>query len=603
MISREDIATVKETARVEDIIIDSGVTLISGGSNSLKGLCPFHNERTPSFTVKPLNGYWRCFGCQKSGDVFTYLQEQEGLSFSEAVMFLAHKYNIEITEDEEEADNADRRKVMYQVNKAAAEYFHEQYNILAPDHLAITELKNRDLHMFAANSGVGYAPEGWTNLADHLDRLGFAPDDLVEAGVCNKSEKSGRLYDTFRGRLTWEIKDIQGRVIGFGARKIFDHDNGGKYINTRETLLYKKSSVLYGLDKARSVAAKDKKMYIVEGYTDVMAFHAAGIFNVIASCGTAFGDNHAGIVRRILGETGQFIFCFDGDTAGLAAARKAFDLQTPIQNSAFAVSFTGGDPCDIRLKYGNTGLLKQLSEIKPLTEFVLLHEFNQMKALGGSPEAKSNYFKAITPILLQVTDPIMREEYVKKVTLWSGTTLEAAKAALSMNASNIRQPYIEYEEVPKREELHSSADTLLIERQKQLLAMIIQYPLGAQKPLQGVSSDFFDSSLEPLGKHLLAHLEHPETLLKADVSAMPQPHIAQELLLINFPLIEQLEQAQSALVSRGITKLITGIEILRQRQMSAAIRKQAMNMDSTGEPSMNMIHKITTEQNLLRKTI
>lgn len=620
MISKDDILKVKDTARIDEVIANSGVTLRSAGGGSMKGLCPFHDERTPSFTVRTDFGRWRCYGCQRGGDVISYLEEKEGMTFTESVRFLAGRYGIEITEDESEDDSGLRRRI-YDINAEAALFFRSKYDELEPSHPAIQELVNRDLAIFAKGSGVGYAPQGWSSLSDHLVSKGFSIEDCVEAGVLNQND-AGRSYDAFRGRLTWEIRDIQDRVIGFGARKIFEDDGGGKYLNSKETAVYKKVNVLYGLNQARAVAAKESKMYIVEGYTDVMAFHAAGVYNVVASCGTSFGESHAGIIRRIIGEKGNFVFCFDGDSAGLAAARKAFDIKAPIQGVSLAVALEGGDPCDIRKKQGNSGLISQLENTKPLTEFVLIHELSKFD-VKGSVEAKSEYLKAITPILLQISDPITRDEYVRRVTLWTGTTLEVAKDTLRHHAKVLRggpapqgggydEPVDQMQASVGTKDSESPSERFT-EEEVTLLSIIAQYPECVQGSLASISLDLFSGSLRPAVEIVLRGVRNlPEgsevgawkkVYLREALDALPAA-AGERFSTASFPALESSLENATRIAPKIVGNIVNSMTQLKRKSESQHILAMASDVSgvSTDDFEMELLSKIVEKQAKLRKS-
>ena len=315
-----DIARVRELSPVAEVISEH-VTLKSAGGGSLKGLCPFHDERSPSFNVTPARGFWHCFGCGEGGDVISFVQKIDHLSFSEAVEQLAARAGYEL--HYEQGGSAPRaqqgqRLRLVEAHKAAAEYFAEQLTS-AEAAVGRTFLSERGFDAAAAaHFGVGYAPIGWEHLVKHLRGRGFTDDELATGGLASRGQRG--VIDRFRGRLVWPIRDVTGDVVGFGARKLRDDDDGPKYLNTPESPLYKKSQVLYGIDLARREMAKARQAVVVEGYTDVMACHLAGVTTAVATCGTAFGDDHIGVLRRLLLDSaeyaGEVIFTFDGDAAG-----------------------------------------------------------------------------------------------------------------------------------------------------------------------------------------------------------------------------------------------------------------------------------------------
>jgi DNA primase len=345
-IRNEDVVLVRERARIDEVVREH-VSLKSAGGASLKGLCPFHDEKSPSFHVTPSKGFWYCFGCGEGGDVIGFLQKIEHLSFSEVVEKLAGKYNIQLRYDESSnrtGINTGQRTRLVEANKLASEFFAQNLN--SPEaETGRKFLTERGFDKAAAHKfGVGYALKGWDSLTNHLKQKDFTEAELTLAGLSVAGQRG--VYDRFRGRLTWPIRDASGDVVGFGARRLYDDDQGPKYLNTPETPVYKKSQVLYGIDLARKDIASSKQAVIVEGYTDVMACHLAGVTTAVATCGTAFGEDHARVLRRFLMDQeqlrGEIIYTFDGDEAGRKAALKAFNLdQSFVAQTFVAVESTG----------------------------------------------------------------------------------------------------------------------------------------------------------------------------------------------------------------------------------------------------------------------
>ncbi len=376
-IREEDIAEVREKSRIDEVVGDY-VTLRNAGGGSQKGLCPFHDEKSPSFNVNPSRGFFHCFGCQEGGDVITFLMKIDGLTFTEAIERLADKAGIQLRREEGD-DRDDRpkgppRQRLIEANRAAQEFYAEQ--LAGPEALAGRQfLSERGFDQASADHfGMGFAPRDGEALLRHLRGRGYSQDEAVAAGLV----KVGRsAYDSFRGRLLWPIRDPSGATIGFGARRIFDDDRiDAKYLNTAETSLYKKSQVLYGIDLARKDIAKSSQAVVVEGYTDVMACHLAGVTTAVASCGTAFGEDHTRVLRRFLNDheefRGEVIFTFDGDAAGQNAALKTFQGdQNFVAQTYVAIEPDGLDPCDLRIQQGDAAVRDLVARRVPLYRFVL----------------------------------------------------------------------------------------------------------------------------------------------------------------------------------------------------------------------------------------
>ncbi|MDR2723361.1 MAG: DNA primase, partial [Cellulomonadaceae bacterium] len=365
LIKREDVDAVRERARIEDII-GAHVTLKPAGVGSLKGLCPFHDERTPSFNVRPATGRYKCFGCGEGGDVITFVEKIDGLSFAEAVEHLAAMVGVELRYEDsrtgalqagqgQRGPDAGTRQRLFAANAAAADFYAAQL-LTGEAALARKMLFDRSFDRADAERfGVGYAPnvdKGWDNLARYLQGKGFTQAELKAAGLVLDGKRPGSMYDRFRGRLIWPIRDTTGAVVGFGARRLYDDDQGPKYLNTPETPLYKKAKVLYGIDLAKKAIAATKRVVVVEGYTDVMAAHLSGIESAVATCGTAFGAEHARTVERFFhgDRSARLTFTFDGDSAGQAAAVHAYEVVRDLPLVLQAALVPGGmDPCDLRM--------------------------------------------------------------------------------------------------------------------------------------------------------------------------------------------------------------------------------------------------------------
>ena len=376
-IREDDIALVRERARIDEVV-SSYVTLRNAGGGSQKGLCPFHDEKSPSFHVTPSRGFFHCFGCQEGGDVISFLMKIDGLGFSEAVEQLADKYGVQLRRDEDDdapkRPRGPQRGRLVEAHKVAQEFYADFLS--RPDALAgRTFLSERGFDQAAAELfGVGFAPRDGEALTRLLKQKGFSQEEMTASGLVAVGRSA---YDRFRGRLLWPIREANGDTVGFGARRIFDDDRiEAKYLNTSETAIYKKSHVLYGLDLARREIAKTSQAVIVEGYTDVMACHLAGVKTAVATCGTAFGDDHARVLRRFLGDHDEFhgevIFTFDGDAAGQKAAMRAFGGDQNFTSQTYvAVAPAGMDPCDLRLKDGDEAVRDLVSGREPLYRFVL----------------------------------------------------------------------------------------------------------------------------------------------------------------------------------------------------------------------------------------
>ena len=420
-----DIASIRDGTRIEDVVGDY-VQLRRAGADSLKGLCPFHDEKSPSFHVRPNHGHFHCFGCGEGGDVYAFLQKIEHVSFVESVEMLADRIGYTVTYSGASATNVQRdrgsRSRLIAANAAAQAFYAEtlQSAEAAPARQYLVE-RNFDAAA-AAHFGCGFAPSGWDTLTKHLQRLGFEFKELEAAGLSLEGRRGPR--DRFHRRLLWPIRASSNEVIGFGARRIFDDDQmTAKYLNTPETVLYKKSNVLFGLDLAKRDIARGHQAVVVEGYTDVMAMHLAGVTTAVASCGTAFGDEHLSMLRRLMMDDnffrGELIYVFDGDAAGRAAAVKAFEGEQNLSGQSFvAVADDGMDPCDLRLKSGDGALRDLVARRTPLFEFVIRTALADHDL--DSAEGRVSALRRCVPMAARIKDPTLRDEYARQLAGWVG---------------------------------------------------------------------------------------------------------------------------------------------------------------------------------------
>ncbi|MEU8384505.1 DNA primase [Streptosporangium sp. NPDC048865] len=422
-ISDEDIALVRERSPIADIVGEH-IQLRNAGGGNLKGLCPFHEEKSPSFNVTPTRGYWYCFGCAEGGDVITFVRRLEHLSFGEAVERLANRAGIQLRYEQggyvPGREQGERIRLI-EAHRAAAEFYASKLS--APD-AAIGRrfLSERGFERVDAERfGVGYAPAEWEALSRHLMARGFTTAELIKGGLAKEGRRGP--IDRFRGRLVWPIRDITGDVIGFGARKLNDAEDGPKYLNTPDSPLYKKSEVLYGVDLAKREISKRSQAVIVEGYTDVMACHLSGVPTAVATCGTAFGAEHIKVLRRLLldqsGSHGEVVFTFDGDAAGQKAALRAFaDEQKFVTQTFVAVQADGLDPCDLRVRHGEAAVRDLIAGREPLFAFAIRSVISRYDV--STNEGRLSALDAAAPIVAGIKDRSLRQLYAVDLDRWLG---------------------------------------------------------------------------------------------------------------------------------------------------------------------------------------
>lgn len=429
MIPRQTIDEIRDKVRIEEVVGEY-VSLRSAGTGSLKGLCPFHDEKTPSFHVRPHVGRWHCFGCGEGGDAFSFIERIEHISFTEAVEHLARKVGVTIVQEERRAqDRGITRSRLVDAHVQATEFYRDALES-NPEAKKILHDRGFDDEALATFR-VGYSPDSWDGLLRYLRSKGFTEKELGATGLFSSGSRG--LYDRFRGRLMWPINSITGETIGFGARII--GDGQPKYLNTPETQLYKKSQVLYGLDMAKKAIAQSKQIVVVEGYTDVMAAHLAGVTTAVATCGTAFGPDHIKIVRRLLGDTaspaagvmlssgqsigGEVIFTFDGDSAGQKAALRAYGEDQAFAAQTFiAVSPGGKDPAELRLEQGDEAVVNLVKNREPLFAFAIRSVLADLRL--DTAEGRVAGLRAAAPMVSGIRDRVLRGEYTRQLSGWLG---------------------------------------------------------------------------------------------------------------------------------------------------------------------------------------
>ena len=503
-IREEDIAEVRERARIDDVV-SAYVTLRPGGGGSYKGLCPFHDEKSPSFHVTPARQFWHCFGCGEGGDVFNFLMKIDGLTFVEAVERLAEKHGVQLRREEgderPERSKGPQRSRLIDAHRVAQEFYADRLG--TPDALVARQfLHDRGFDQEAAERfGIGFAPRDGEALLQHLRQKSFKDDEVIAAGLVAQGRS---VYDRFRGRLLWPIRDATGDTIGFGARRIFDDDRiEAKYLNTPETPIYKKSQVLYGIDLARRDIARSSQAVVVEGYTDVMACHLAGVPTAVATCGTAFGDDHARVLRRFLHDheefRGEVIFTFDGDAAGQKAALRAFGGDQNFASQTYvAVAPAGLDPCDLRLQQGDAAVRDLVARRVPLYRFVLVNVVGKFDL--DRADGRVDALREAAKLVSSIRDRSKVDAFTREVAGMVGVDIDEARAEVRRAAARgparpeqPRRPAVTAESPPTRTQAAPVPDLsdprFGIERQT--LKLVIQNPELVGRAMADVGDNDF----------------------------------------------------------------------------------------------------------------
>ena len=558
----DDVSHVRHASRIDDVVGDY-VQLKNAGGGQKKGICPFHDEKSPSFHVTPSKGFYHCFGCQSGGDVISFVMKIEHLSFTEAVERLADRMNYQLTYDEGQtrSGGSDRKRLL-EANRLAALFYQEQLQQSGPAQVGREFLQSRGFDKAAAAQfGVGYAPDEWDALSKHLKARGFTDSELELAGLTKPGQRG--YIDRFRNRLVWPIHEISGDVVGFGARRLSETDTGPKYLNTPETPIYKKSSLLYGLEMAKKEIAKKRQVVVVEGYTDVMATHLAGIGTAVATCGTAFGDEHIRILRRLLMDDdafrGEVIFTFDGDEAGQKAALRAFDDDQKFVSQTFvAVEERGLDPCELRIKDGDGAVRDLIARRVPLFEFAIKSKLKLFTLTTA--EGRVSALKECAPLINKIRDKALRPEYIRSLAGWIGIDIELVRDAVGRGSREGSGAV--------RSTLEKGSPTYLLERE--VLKSILQHSdiFASWQELNG--EDFADESLSGVFSAINANSQKLHSI--PELVSTCEPEIAAlitELTVEPMRTTEPTEHFLESLVARlrevSVTRKISELKSTLQR--------------------------------------
>ncbi|MGW9167040.1 DNA primase [Agromyces sp. NPDC055658] len=576
-IRQSDVEEVKARTNIADIIGEH-VSLKSAGVGSLKGLCPFHDERSPSFNVRPGVGYYHCFGCGESGDVYSFLQKIDHVSFTEAVERLAGRIGFELHYEDggPAADHGNRARLLA-ANQAAAEFFVEQLVQPAAD-IGRRFLGERGFDAEAARRfGVGFAPKSWDSLTNHLRGRGYSTEELAAAGLVSQGDRG--VYDRFRGRLVWPIRDVTGQTVGFGARRLLDDDKGPKYLNTPETAVYHKAQVLYGLDLAKREISRSQRVVVVEGYTDVMACHLAGVTTAIATCGTSFGVDHIKVLRRVLDDSGvgEVVFTFDGDEAGQKAAMRAFAEEQRFAAQTFvAVAPDGLDPCDLRLARGDAAVRALVESRTPMFDFVIRHTLARFDL--ETVEGRVGALRAAAPVVADIRDASIRPGYTRELARMLGMELGEVTRAVRAAAGRDRGATARAEASTPRVAATDGDDrpfsiTALprdpsTRLERDALQVMLQFPerVGDDLLRHAVDSRFGNATLAVVRDGIASVLGSTDPVVRVDrvIAEVPQPFagVVQQLAVLPVP---QRSDAELEAYVQGVVSALVDRELLRQK--------------------------------------
>jgi DNA primase len=609
-IPQSDIDEVLSRVSIVEVVGDY-VALKPSGNGEYKGLCPFHGEKSASFGVSATKNVWHCFGCGEGGNLFQFLNRIDSLNFVEAVEKLAARVGYQLHYEEggqTSPENSIRARVL-EANAAAAKFFQSRLDDTEAEPGRLF-LQGRGFDKAAAEKfGVGWAPKGWSNLSDHLKTLGFTDDELITAALSGKKDKG--CYDRFRGRLIWPIRDSTNAVIGFGARKIFDDDQGPKYLNTSETPVYHKSSVLYGIDLAKREISKSQQVVVVEGYTDVMACHLAGFTTAVATCGTAFGDEHIKVLNRILvadtQKPAEVIFNFDPDEAGQKAAMRAFASAQKFNALTYiAIGPDGLDPCDLRNERGDAAIVAMIEAKRPLVEFAIERSIAKFDLTSRDGQVAAA--RAAATIVGEIADPILRSGYEKHLSELTLVDRAAVNQMVSDIAKGIRRATV----VPQVHQVDSptvatgmpavNLNDPINRRERWLLEVVAQLPQFLDKPtLQRIFRSYFSAPRHvAISKIMLSHFGSPDA--QNLISAELENDLAgtwREILMAKLPIVDESAKQEYALGVVG-GALIQTVEFEKQFLIQALTQAQAgQKVDEANQIAKKLV-ELDTELVTLR---
>ncbi|SDR81780.1 DNA primase [Corynebacterium timonense] len=598
-----DIQAIRERAPIDEIVGEY-VQLKPAGHDSLKGLSPFKDEKTPSFHVRPARGYYHCFSTGKGGDVFSFLMEMEQLSFPEAVEAVAEQIGYHINYQGGSTGARDvkpgTRARLLAANKAAHEFYREQLETSEAEPARAFLLGRGFDKDTIYHFECGYAPDGWDTLTKHLLRTGFSVEELQDAGLSSMGRRGP--IDKFRRRLLWPIKDVAGNVIGFGARKLFEDDPMGKYMNTQDTMLYHKSKVLFGLDLAKKHIAEGHQAVIVEGYTDVMAMHAAGVKTAVASCGTAFGAEHLAIIRRLMLDDnffrGELIYTFDGDEAGQKAALRAFEGDQQFTGQSFvAVAPDGMDPCDLRLAKGDTAVRDLVASRVPMLEFVIESLLSAYPL--DTAEGRLQALRRTVPVVAGISDRVLQTEYARRLAGWVGwpnpdEVLEQVRA----EAKRPKKQKRALRRAAAEEPVNANEPVLILPDpndpllwpQREALKLALQYPDAAGDYFDGINPDAFTN---PAYRQVRDAITAAGGAAGASEGASWLPQVAGEMATVagrNFVSELALEEIHADGVDAYADSVLSRLQETRVGDQIAQLKAQLQRMrPSDDEQSYNAL--------------
>lgn len=512
-IPEETINRIKNAANIVDIVSDS-VVLKKAGRNFL-GLCPFHTEKTPSFTVSAEKQIFYCFGCHTGGNVFSFVMQHEGLSFPEAVRVMGNRYGIEVPDHQMSPEQKRRislKDKLFRVNELAMMFYRENLHNPTVGQQAKAYLVGRGMtRKIIEGHQLGYAPNRWDGLLRHLEKKKVPLDYIAKTGLIIPRKSGGGYYDRFRDRIMFPIIDQSRQIIGFGGRVM--GDGMPKYLNSPETPLYNKRQSLYGIDKAKQQVRKSGMVYLVEGYFDALAMHLYGIGNTVATLGTALTAEHVQILKGLVGPSGKAIMVYDSDQAGIKAAQRSIEIfEKGFLDARILVLPDGYDPDDFLRGHGLDEFKKASDEALGMVSFLI---DTAIKRHGLSLEGKVKVVSALVGPLSCIQDTIARSLYIKQLAERLDIDETAIMEKIRQSAHSARAHRSEMRALPLEKD-QNSPDRL----EQQIVAMMMRYPVMIPDIVgKNLLDHFEDEKLKTIGQMIIHQSDHNDNSV-ADLVSM-----------------------------------------------------------------------------------
>ena len=579
MIPDDKVNEVRERASILEVVSDY-VSLRKSGAN-FQGLCPFHGEKTPSFNVNPGRGIFHCFGCGVGGNAFSFIMKIEGLSFPEAVKFLAKRVGVPIEDrppTPQEKRRQDEREALYRVNEQAADYYRRVLVKEPAGEAGRRYLELRGVDEATAEAyRLGFAPDRWDGLTRYLEQK-KAPMDAAETLGLIRRKEGGGYYDTFRNRLLFTISDIQGRLIGFGGRVL--DDSLPKYINSPESPIYRKSEVLFGINLAKQAMREQEGVIVVEGYFDHLALHQAGVHHAVATCGTALTGEHLKLLQRY---AGKVFTLFDSDSAGAKATCRAMELMLGGALPAFVIELPQGDDPDSFLKKeGSAAFADRVTKARPMFEW--FYRYVIQGASTGTVDGKVQVVEELAPRLKKIGNPVERDLYVREIARVLGINERALTRKIGGAA-------VAADEFSRQRATKKSGTTT----EDMLLALMGKYPEVAGKVADYGPANLFPIGLLPVAEAIIAQSGAEAGIdwgLILDRVASPEERSRLASLFVDERHLEEIDPAKAFEQCRQ-----TRERALLKEEDPKALQRELAQLDPDSERFVEVLKKLDDLRN------